>query len=164
MELHRACVRIYIYRYMYMYMYMISISRYQGLCRLRKWWTTSGEELRGWKSERWRRLLLLLLGWWPFLIITLLLMMGGIVLSEQWRTRTLWIFIASVVGGPPPHTFTSNITSLSLASSHHQFCGTPSTYSSNVWYTSWWTDISTIWPASMMPDAGLTCETNKNNL
>lgn len=120
---------------------------FQGPCKFLSWSATSEEQLSRWKSDRWRTF-----AWiWPGLS----LLSTRIFLPEKlWRTRIRWVLVPVE---KLPRTLTTNITSLSLASSHHQFWGTPSINSSSVWNSSWWTDISAICSGVIIPAAGLTC-------
>lgn len=79
--------------------------------------------------------------------------MQVVVLGEkEWRTWTRWILAEETL----PVIFTAKITSLSLVSSDHQDCGTPSMMSSRVCFSSWRTETSAIWPGLITPVAGVT--------
>lgn len=100
----------------------LALSR-QGLCRFRRWSTTSQEPLSHWISDRWRACA------WVRLELFGLCSIGISLAEILWRTRMRCLFALVV---QLPRTSTTSITSLSLESSHQQFCGTPSTNSSKV--------------------------------
>ena len=126
----------------------------QGLFILHRWSTTSYELLRCWKLDRRRAI--------PG--VCLVFCSGDslcfVLAEQQWRTHTRWHLVFLVY---LPCTLTTSITFLFLVFSHQQFCGTPSTNSSRVWCSSWWTDTSAIWSGLIMPAAGVTWFKIKTN-
>ena len=124
----------------------------QGVCKFLRWSTTSLDMLRHWISDRWRTLP------WIWVELFVLVPVPSLLGETQWRTRIRWFFdLLEKV----PYTLTSKITSLSLVTSHHEFCGWPSTNPSDMWDSSRRTETSTIWLGLIIPVAGETWYSSK---
>ena len=80
---------------------------------------------------------------------------GGVAEGTGQQCRTLILCVMVSVEALPV-TLTKRTAPISLVASHHQFCCTPSTHSSFVKKSSWWTATSIVSPGSMRPTDGWT--------
>lgn len=111
--------------------------------------------LRRWISDRWRT------PPWIWVELFVLVSVPSLLDETQWRTRIRWFFdLLEKI----PYTLTSKTTSLSLVTSHHEFCGRPSTNPSDMWDSSRRTETSTIWLGLIIPVAGETWYNSKKQL
>ena len=122
--------------------------QFQGDWSLRNLSKTSSEVLRFWMLDLCRRFD------WTLPSFSCFNMEFLSLVKQQWRTRIRWV---PILVQQLPWYVTSMMTSLSLASSHQLFWGTPSTNCTRVSNSSWWTSISNVRSGSTTPFAGVTC-------